>query len=105
MRQPPLKNTFWTPAFLASARLAEILWPAPAASVPLEKVWRKLEGGRVFEDARKGVEIGQRMGLIKFGSRVDVFLGPEWEIQVQPGMRVKAGSSVLARLFDSGKEG
>jgi phosphatidylserine decarboxylase len=43
------------------------------------------------------------VGLIKFGSRVDVFLGPEWEIQVQQGMRVKAGSSVLARLFDSGK--
>jgi len=43
------------------------------------------------------VEIGERVGLIKFGSRVDVFLGPEWQIQVQPGQRVKAGSSVLAR--------
>jgi phosphatidylserine decarboxylase len=40
---------------------------------------------------------GQRIGLIKFGSRVDVFLGPEWEIAVSPGQRVKAGSSILAR--------
>jgi phosphatidylserine decarboxylase len=54
--------------------------------------------------AGETVQAGERVGLIKFGSRVDVFLGPEWEIQVAQGMRVKAGSSVLARLFDSGKE-
>jgi phosphatidylserine decarboxylase len=40
---------------------------------------------------------GERVGLIKFGSRVDVFLGPEWQVQVRPGERVKAGSSILAR--------
>jgi phosphatidylserine decarboxylase len=50
------------------------------------------------------VQAGERVGLIKFGSRVDVFLGPEWEIQVEQGMRVKAGSSVLARLSNSEKE-
>jgi len=43
------------------------------------------------------VETGERVGLIKFGSRVDVLLGPEWDIQVRPGIRVRAGSSVLAR--------
>ncbi len=40
---------------------------------------------------------GERVGLIKFGSRVDIFLGPEWEIKVQPGERVSGGSSVLAQ--------
>jgi phosphatidylserine decarboxylase len=40
---------------------------------------------------------GERVGLIKFGSRVDVFLGPEWEIQVRPGERVSGGSSILAQ--------
>ncbi len=40
---------------------------------------------------------GERVGLIKFGSRVDVFLGPEWEIKVQPGERVAGGSSILAQ--------
>src|ERR1044072_672242 len=52
-------------------------------------VFRKHKGDQVT--------IGERVGLIKFGSRVDVLLGPEWEIAVQPGMRVSAGSSILAR--------
>jgi phosphatidylserine decarboxylase len=43
------------------------------------------------------VATGERVGLIKFGSRMDVLLGPEWEILVQPGERVSAGSSVIAR--------
>ena len=43
---------------------------------------------------------GERIGLIKFGSRVDVLFGPEWEIVVRPGMRVAAGSSVIARRID-----
>jgi phosphatidylserine decarboxylase len=40
---------------------------------------------------------GERIGLIKFGSRVDVTFGPEWEIQVSEGQLVSAGSSILAR--------
>jgi len=43
------------------------------------------------------VKKGERFGLIKFGSRMDVVLGPEWDLAVQVGERVKAGSSVLAR--------
>jgi phosphatidylserine decarboxylase len=43
------------------------------------------------------VSAGERIGLIKFGSRVDVEFGPEWEILVKTGMRVSAGSSVIAR--------
>lgn len=43
------------------------------------------------------VATGERIGLIKFGSRVDVLLGPEWDILVRPGFRVRAGSSALAR--------
>ncbi len=46
------------------------------------------------------VATGDRIGLIKFGSRMDVLLGPEWEITVQPGTRVSAGSSVIARRRD-----
>jgi phosphatidylserine decarboxylase len=40
---------------------------------------------------------GERVGLIKFGSRVDVQLGPEWEVAVRVGERVSAGSSIIAR--------
>lgn len=43
------------------------------------------------------VAVGERVGLIKFGSRVDVLFGPEWEIVVSEGTRVSAGSSILAR--------
>jgi phosphatidylserine decarboxylase len=43
------------------------------------------------------VQAGERVGLIKFGSRVDVIFGPEWRVEVSPGARVSAGSSILAR--------
>lgn len=39
---------------------------------------------------------GERVGLIKFGSRTDVLLEPSAEIKVKVGDRVKGGSSVLA---------
>jgi len=44
------------------------------------------------------VSAGERVGLIKFGSRVDVFLGPEWSVAVQAGEHVAGGSSIVARL-------
>jgi hypothetical protein len=37
------------------------------------------------------------VGLIKFGSRVDVIFGPEWRVEVTPGQRVTGGTSVIAR--------
>ena len=43
------------------------------------------------------VQKGERVGLIKFGSRLDVFLGPDWEVIVKEGERVACGSSVIAR--------
>lgn len=44
------------------------------------------------------VHKGERFGLIKFGSRTDIILGPEWETAVKVGDKVAGGSSVLARL-------
>ncbi|MBI5282123.1 MAG: phosphatidylserine decarboxylase [Candidatus Solibacter usitatus] len=49
------------------------------------------------------VTVGERIGLIKFGSRVDITFGPEWQIVVQEGQRVSAGSSVVARLVKGPK--
>jgi|Deesub1362A_J573_1020465.scaffolds.fasta_scaffold00556_8 phosphatidylserine decarboxylase len=40
---------------------------------------------------------GQRFGIIKFSSRVDVFLPPEAQALVQVGQRVLAGRSLIAR--------
>ena len=41
---------------------------------------------------------GERIGLMKFGSRMDVFLPPRAELQIQVGQQVVAGETVLARL-------
>jgi phosphatidylserine decarboxylase len=41
---------------------------------------------------------GERVGLIKFGSRVDVILPAEAELRVMPGVRVKGGASILAAM-------
>jgi phosphatidylserine decarboxylase len=44
------------------------------------------------------VERGERVGLIKFGSRTDVFLPPAAEVSVKAGDHVKGGSSILGML-------
>jgi len=44
------------------------------------------------------LERGQRVGLIKFGSRVDVLLDATATMQVKVGDRVRGGASVLAYL-------
>ncbi|HET8548417.1 MAG TPA: phosphatidylserine decarboxylase [Bryobacteraceae bacterium] len=51
---------------------------------------------RVGDEVRRG----ERIGLMKFGSRMDVLFGPEWEITVRPRDRVLAASSVIARRRD-----
>ncbi len=56
---------------------------------------------RIVCNVRPGdsLERGQRVGLIKFGSRVDVLLPGDAQLQVHKGSRVKGGSSVLAKLI------
>jgi phosphatidylserine decarboxylase len=44
------------------------------------------------------VQRGERVGLIKFGSRVDVLLDASAQLSIKVGDRVKGGSSVLAYL-------
>lgn len=58
---------------------------------------------RIVFNFREGdrLERGQRVGLIKFGSRVDVIVPAEAEIQVKVRQRVKGGSSVLAVMPSS----
>ena len=45
---------------------------------------------------------GQRIGLIKFGSRTDVLFHTAARVHVKVGDRVKGGSSVLAYLQPKG---
>jgi len=57
---------------------------------------------RIVFNLREGdtVERGQRVGLIKFGSRVNVLIPGEATLRVKVGQRVKGGSSVLAAMPD-----
>lgn len=54
---------------------------------------------RVVTRVNGGDELrrGDRIGLIRFGSRVDVFLPLGYEPAVTPGMKVRAGETVIAR--------
>jgi phosphatidylserine decarboxylase len=87
----------------------------PAASVENEQNTVTIEGERLTITFRQiagllarrivfrkkigdHVSLGERVGLIKFGSRVDVFLPPEVPPAVAVGDRVRGGTSILARL-------
>jgi len=52
---------------------------------------------RIVCDLKEGdaVRQGQRVGMIRFGSRVDLYLPAEVRLSVVPGDRVRAGESVL----------
>jgi len=50
------------------------------------------------------VQRGERVGLIKFGSRTDVLLEASADIKARVGDRVKGGSSILAFLTASSPE-
>jgi phosphatidylserine decarboxylase len=58
---------------------------------------------RVVTDPMEGdsVSRGKRFGIIRFGSRVDLFLPPEWEVVSQEGDKVKVGETVVARIPES----
>jgi phosphatidylserine decarboxylase len=47
---------------------------------------------------------GQRVGMIKFGSRVDVLLPADAVPQVKNGQRVKGGATILAALPETAGE-
>ena len=72
----------------------------------VEIVFKQIAGliaRRIVFNHKEGdeVERGQRVGLIKFGSRTDVILPSEAEIRVKTGERVRGGASVLAAIPDS----
>lgn len=55
---------------------------------------------RIVTYSREGeqVEQGERMGIIRFGSRVDLFMPPNAEVLVREGEMTVAGTTVVARL-------
>ncbi len=53
---------------------------------------------RIINRAKEGQQLrtGERYGLIRFGSRTDVYLPAGFEVLVKPGDKVSGGSTVLA---------
>src|SRR5207245_3213206 len=75
--------------FTLSTDAGEIVFKQIAGLIARRAVsWKK---------AGEQVARGERIGLVRFGSRVDIWLPREAEILVKVGENVKGGSSVLAR--------
>jgi phosphatidylserine decarboxylase len=58
---------------------------------------------RIVCGLRQGEQVrrGARFGIIRFGSRLDVYLPPGAQIRVRPGETVKGGETILAELQDN----
>ena len=88
----------------------------PKASVDNEQATLRIDGGphgpvavrqiagliarRIVTDPEKGDMVSQcdRIGLIRFGSRVDLFLPLDWEVTCHVGDKVRGGLSEMARI-------
>jgi phosphatidylserine decarboxylase len=75
------------------------IWEGPAGRVGLKQI-AGLVARRIVFDHEVGASVGrgQRIGLIRYGSRVDVFLPADAEILVALGESVRAGETPMARL-------
>jgi phosphatidylserine decarboxylase len=108
----------------AKGRIAKISYrPGAFFAANLDKASEKNEQNAVFLETQDGntivfvqiagliarriacwvregeeVQAGQRFGLIRFGSRLDVYLPEGSRVAVQPGRNVKAGKTILGYL-------
>lgn len=96
----------WLAAYSAASatenEVSEITLAVPVHGSERPLVFRQIVGllaRRVVTrvTAGQGIEAGERIGLMKFGSRMDVFVPPDCSIEVRRGDRVVAGETVIAR--------
>lgn len=75
---------------------------------PLARIWFTQITGflarRIVYDTRKGqsVRIGDRFGMMKFGSRMDVVFPASADVLVAVGATVRSADTILARLAPTG---
>ena len=74
--------------FTLSTEAGEVVFKQIAGLIARRVVSWKNQGEKVAR--------GERIGLVRFGSRVDLWVPKEAEILVKVGQNVKGGSSVLA---------
>jgi phosphatidylserine decarboxylase len=75
------------------------VWEGPSGRIALKQI-AGLVARRIVFDHSPGDEVqrADRIGLIRYGSRVDVFLPDGAKILVSEGDKVRAGESPIARL-------
>jgi phosphatidylserine decarboxylase len=75
------------------------MWEGPAGRIALKQI-AGLVARRIVFDHKPGDEVarGQRIGLIRYGSRVDVFLPEDAAILVSLGDTVRGGETPIARF-------
>lgn len=88
-KEAPWKNES-TSMILECGSGQELLVRQVAGALARRTVCRVKPGDRL--------ERGERYGLIKFSSRVDVYLPLEAEVLVKVGQKVKAGETLIARM-------
>jgi len=75
------------------------VWEGPSGRIALKQI-AGLVARRIVFDHSPGDAVlrGDRIGLIRYGSRVDVFLPGHATVLVEEGDRVRAGESPIAEL-------
>lgn len=71
----------------------------PAGPVLVRQI-AGLAARRIATYPREGDRVakGERIGLIRFGSRVELFLPSDWPVTARPGDRVRGGITPVARI-------
>lgn len=96
----------WLAAYSAASatenEVSEITLEVPVGDTQRPLVFRQIVGllaRRVVTRVAPGdvVRAGERIGLMKFGSRMDVFVPRDCSLEVRRGDRVVAGETVIAR--------
>ena len=86
--QAHLKNEYC--AITLTNREAEQITVVQIAGLIARRIVCWLEPGDFIKQ-------GKRFGLIRFGSRVDIYMPRSYILTVSPGQKVRAGESIIAR--------
>jgi len=90
----------WHPKASEKNERSEFGLRHPSGTMLLFKQIAGAVARRIEYDLQEGdtVETGQRFGIVKFGSRMDLLVPPSVELRVEEGQTVRAGTTVLGRI-------